>query len=605
MDKIASDVYLFSQPDSAFYFAELEYKMAKTTGNKKQMAAALNIQGISFAIRGNYVQAILLFRKNIKINEELGDARGIAASQNNIGLIYKEQGNYIQALDYLEKSIKTQRKSKHSKGIANALMNIGNIYGAQNNHEKALEYLKKSLHIHKEVEYLNGIANASMNIGIVYKNQGKIEKAQFYFQNSLMLSKKTGDKMGLTNSYLNLGKFFFDQKKYPEVLEYGKKALTLAQQMGVVVQIKGTSELLYKVYKTTNQPTKALEMYELHIKMRDSIINKENTRALVQQEYKYKYEKEQSTAAAQHHKKMALSEERKKRQEILSYGSLLGTIMILIFSFAIHKRFKQTNEQKIIIQKQNKHITESITYAKRIQEASLTSMNYMNNIFNEYFIFFQPKDIVSGDFYWAYQINKNQIMVAVCDCTGHGVPGAFMSMISISLLNEVIIDNGHTEVNKVLDNMSSMLIKRLHQKGENVKTRDGLAISLLLIDKKKKIIEFAGASHKLYLAGNKGCKEVKGNHQSVGYLFGREKPFSKTKVHLEKDETIYLCSDGFTDQFGGKNRKKYGRHLFIDLLETIKENPIPEQKTILEKTFTEWKGDIDQIDDILVMGIRI
>ena len=179
-----------------------------------------------------------------------------------------------------------------------------------------------------------------------------------------------------------------------------------------------------------------------------------------------------------------------------------------------------------------------------------------------------------------------------------------MSMMSTSLLNEIIIENGVTQVNTVLDTMRTQLIKRLHQHGENVETMDGLDISLLLVDKKNRKMDFAGAGHKLYITGNGGCKEIKGDYYPVGYLFGKEKPFTKKELQLSDGETIYLTSDGFIDQFGGKNRTKFGRSAVKQLLVSIKDKPMAEQKTIVDKTMAEWKGDSEQVDDILVMGVR-
>ncbi len=301
---------------------------------------------------------------------------------------------------------------------------------------------------------------------------------------------------------------------------------------------------------------------------------------------------------------MALSAQRQKRQQLISYAIAIGLIMVLIFAFFIYNRFQLTKKQKKVIEQKNIHITESIQYAKRIQDASLTSLKTIDKYLDDYFIYFKPKDIVSGDFYWVHELANGKIMIALADCTGHGVPGGFMSMMSTSLLNEIIIDKGITQVNKVLETMRTQLIQALHQHEDNVETRDGLDIALISVDMKQRKVDFAAAGHKIYITGKRRCEEIKGDYFSVGYSFGKEKPFTIKHLELVEGDTIHLTSDGYVDQFGGDNRKKFGRPAFMQLMDSIKTAPMNEQKTILETTMAEWKGDTEQVDDILVMGVR-
>ena len=605
MHKIAWDVYVFSKPDSAFYFAQMEYELAEATGNKEWMVRASNIQGVSFGIRGNYKEALIQFQKCLNIQEEIGDKRSLAPTYNNIGLIYDKLGNYEQALAYHQKSLKIAEETGDKKGMAMSYNNIGVICKMKGNYEQALAYFQRGLTLDKEIDNERGLAESYRNIGLLYKDQGNTKEVLLHLQKSLKLYVEVGDKRGMSSSYKNLGDLYLDQGNYTQALDMGKKALVLAQEVGVVIEIKLASALLYDIYKKTGQPVKALEIQELYITMNDSLNSIENRDAAIKLEYQYKYEKEQAVADAKHKEEMSLSAEREKRQQLISYGTGAGLILVLVFAFLIFNRFKLTREQKKVIEQKNNHITESIRYAKRIQDASLVSKQNIDKALDDYFIYFKPKDIVSGDFYWVHEIDKDKVMVAVCDCTGHGIPGAFMSMISTSLLNEIIIENGVTQVNAVLDTMRTQLIKVLHQHEDNVETMDGLDISLLLVDKKNRKIDFAGAGHKLYITGKEGCKEIKGNYYPVGYLFGREKPFTMKKLQLEDGETIYLTSDGFTDQFGGKNRTKFGRPAFKQLLISIKDEAMAEQKTIVEKTMAKWKGDTEQVDDILVMGVRV
>ena len=578
---------------------------------QKIIAGSYNNIGIIYMDQVNYEQALEYYDKNLKICQEIGDKSGMASSYNNIGIIYHEQGNYEQALAYYQKILKIYLEIADNleladkKGMANALGNIAIIYLDQGNYEQALEYDDKSLKIYQEISYKRGMAISYNNIGFIYAKQGNYGQALEYFDKSLKIREEIGDKKGMADSYINIGLIYKDQGNYTKALDLGKKSLALAQEVGAVEEIKLASELLYDVCKKTGQPAQALEMYEIYIEMRDSIINEENTRALIQQEYKYKYEKEQAVVDAKHQEEMNLSAEREKRQQLISYGTGAGLVLVLVFAFLIFNRFKLTIKQKEVIQQKNKHITESINYARRIQEASLTSTEYLDKVLDDYFIFYQPRDIVSGDFYWVYKIGEDKVMVAICDCTGHGVPGAFMSMISTSLLNEIVIENSIIEVDQVLINMRNRIIKALKQNKDKAEALDGLDMTLILIDKSRQTLHFASAGHTLYIARNGSVLENKGDPYPVGFFFGREKPFSSKEIALQKGDVVYMTSDGYIEQFGGKDDKMFGYEKFKKLIAGCKDQPMEEQRKQFYRTFNNWKGGSRQIDDICVMGVRI
>ena len=569
------------------------------------MAGSYNNIGIIYMDQGNYEQALEYYDKNLKICQEIGDKSGMASSYNNIGIIFDLQGNYEQALAYYDKSLKINQKIGDKKGMADALGNIGIIYMDQGNYEQALEHYYKSLKIKEEISYKRGMAISYNNIGFIYAKQGNYEKALAYYNKSLKINQKIGDKKRMADSYVNIGFIYKYQGNYTKALDLGKKSLALAQEVGAVEEIKLASELLYDVCKKTGQPDQALEMYEIYIEMHDSIINEENTRALIQQEYKYKYEKEQAVVDAKHQEETNLSAEREKRQQLISYGTGAGLVLVLVFAFMIFNRFKLTKKQKEVIEQKNKHITESISYARRIQEASLTSTEYLDKVLDDYFIFYQPRDIVSGDFYWVYKIDEDKVMVAICDCTGHGVPGAFMSMISTSLLNEIVIENSIIQVDQVLINMRNRIIKALKQDKEKAEALDGLDMTLILIDKSRQTLHFASAGHTLYIARNGSVLENKGDPYPVGFFFGREKPFSSKEIALQKGDVVYMTSDGFIEQFGGKDNKMFGYEKFKKLIAGCKDQPMEEQRKQFYQTFNNWKGGSRQIDDICVMGVRI
>ena len=658
MYKIAWYGYLFSQPDSAFYFAQMQYDLAESVNNKKQMATALNTQGVSFGIRGNYAKSIDYFTRSLKIDEEIGDKRGIAMSLGNIGLIYQSQGEFAKAIDYHTRSLKINEELGNKKGIAASLNNIGNIYKDQGDYVKAMDYYNRSLKIKEELGDKKGIAQTLNNIGVIYNDQGDYAKAIDYHTRSLKIREEIGDKSGIAASLNNIGtidnnqgdyakaidyytrslkireqlgdkkgiamslngiaNIYRQQDDYVKALEKCSKALSISQEVGDVVAIKNASNTLWKTYKKLGKHSQALEMHELYIEMRDSMLSIENKEAIIQQGFKYQYEKQAAVDSVANAKERAIKEETIKRQQVelssekkMRYTLFGGLgIISLLLVFAIN-RFLVTRKQKKFIELQkkevdhkNEEVMDSIRYAKRIQDALLTSDEYIAKALPDSFVFYKPKDIVSGDYYWVYENKKGQVFFTVADCTGHGVPGAFMSMIGTSLLNEIIIENGTEETDQILYDMRTHIINSLDQQGELGENRDGMDMAICRWDKKDNRLCFSGAYNPLYIIRNGELLEYKANRRPVGYYVGESISFTKEEITLKKEDMLYIFSDGFVDQFGGKKGKKYRTRNFKKLLLQISGLPCDEQNKELDKELADWKGETEQVDDVCMMGVR-
>ncbi len=268
---------------------------------------------------------------------------------------------------------------------------------------------------------------------------------------------------------------------------------------------------------------------------------------------------------------------------------------------------KQKNiatKQRDQIGEQKKNITDSIYYARRIQKALLPSDEYTNEILPEHFILFRPRDIVSGDYYWMKKKNGKTIVVAA-DCTGHGVPGAFMSMLGVAFLNEITNRKDINEAHQILNSLREHVIKSLHQTGKEGESKDGMDIALCVIDEDRKKLQFAGAYNPLYLIRNDELIQIKADRMPIGFYFKEGIEFQSNEVELEKDDNLYIFSDGFADQFGGETGRKFMAKKFKELLVDINQKPMSEQHDILDTTVDNWRGDIEQIDDILVIGLRI
>jgi serine phosphatase RsbU (regulator of sigma subunit) len=277
--------------------------------------------------------------------------------------------------------------------------------------------------------------------------------------------------------------------------------------------------------------------------------------------------------------------------------------------------------QKYKLEEIHLRLTDSIDYAKRIQDSILPDTSIISKIFSEHFVIYNPKDKVSGDFYWWTNIGSNTI-ITVADCTGHGVPGAFMSMLGVSFLREIVEKEKITNPSLILDNLRENIIESLKQKGEIGEQNDGMDISIISIDKDKQTLEYSGANNSIFiLKKNKiefnkrviNCEfksdsisfyEIKPDKMPIA-MYREMKNFNKIKINIEKGDQIYLFSDGYIDQFGGENRKKFRKKPFKELIFANSNKPMRIQKEILIESMNNWQGSSEQIDDITVLGIKI
>ena len=390
--------------------------------------------------------------------------------------------------------------------------------------------------------------------------------------------------------------------------------------------IKDASDLLSQAYAGSGDYHKA---YKYHIEFKnysDSLLNEENTKKLTSLELTYKYEKEKELAQAEQQKKDAIQTEKIKRQKIIRNSLIAGLTLVLGLLFYVFYNLnekKKTNRilvaQKAEIETIHGQIKDSINYAKYIQSAILTQKEMLDEYFREYFILLMPRDIVSGDFYWGTSVEGLTIIAAV-DCTGHGVPGAFMSMLGSSLLNEIVNKEYITHPGVILRRLRKEVIRSLHQKGHTGELKDGMDIALCVIDFEKMKLQFSGANNPLYLIRNKSCPnlnignptaselhtlyEIRGDRMPIS-IHDAMNDFKVNEIDLEPGDMLYLFSDGYADQFGGQAEKKLTYRTFRNILLDNAGFPMEEQKMNLEKAFSEWKGNNNQVDDVLIVGIRV
>ena len=597
--------------DDILIYAQQSLLLAEKLGYKKGIANALNNLGYVYDDQGQIEKALEYYTNSLKIQEEIGNKEGIAAALTNVASIYNGQLQREKALEYNLRALKIHRETGNKLGISNCLNNIGSISTLMGEKDKALEYYLQALEIQKGINDKNGMAFSLMNIGSNYGKQGNTKLAIEFYLKAIAIWKEINNPRAMARCLDGLGAIYLQIKDYKSAEEYCTRALRLADSVGYPVVISRSSELLSEIYSAQGKYKQAFEMHVLFKNMTDSIRNEETQKASLKKQMQYEFEKKEAMTLAEQERKDVLALEEAQRQKIILWSALAGLFIVIVFTGFVLNRWSITRrqkkiieEQKILVERKNFHITDSINYARRIQNAILPKEDFLKKLFEDYFIFFKPKEIVSGDFYWAYS-KGDKIFFALVDCTGHGVPGAFMSMIGNTLLNEIVNEQGVEKPDEILNHLKQGVIHALQQSDAMGMQQDGMEIGLCVFDKKKNILSFSGAYNSLFHFRNGIFTEYAGDKQTIGFERGKNDPFTKHIIEVEKGDSIYIFSDGFPDQKGGINGKKYYYKPFQQLLVSIHHLPMKEQEAILNRTLIEWQGDIEQIDDILVIGVRI
>ncbi len=573
---------------------------------KNHYADYLNNKGYLCNNLGDIPEALEYFHKSLKIQEEIGDKAGVAYSLNNIGYIYSGQGDIIRGLDYYQRSLKLREEINDKEGIAQSLSNIGNIYEKQGDQSKALRYYFKALRIREAIGDEYGQAYSFQIIGAVFQKDGNTADALNYYLKSLAIRKKIGDQQGIAYSLRELGAFYFKQKNISLAKEYALQALKESQKIGYPDNIGSAANLLQDIYQSEKTYDKAYEMLKLFMVMKDSVSNDENKKMATRKQFQYEFEKKELKSKAEQEKKDIEYELRSKQQRMIIYFVIAGLIFLSVFGILTYKRYKITQRQNKIIERQKhiveehqKEILDSINYAKRIQYALLAHEDLLKKQLPSHFVLFKPKDIVSGDFYWATEHN-DKFYLAVCDSTGHGVPGAFMSLLNIGFLSEAIKEKDITEPHKIFNYVRKRLIESI----TNEQQQDGMDGVLACFDPSLNAFTYAAAHNAPVLIRDGVLVELPKDKMPVGKGEGLES-FNLQTVSLKKGDSVFLYTDGYSDQFGGPKGKKFKYKELHALFLSIHHLPVEEQVKILDRKFENWKGALEQVDDVLVIGIKI
>lgn len=632
-----------------FYLSSLSIQ--ENLIDKSFKSSILNNIGAIFKNQGNYPKALDYFLQSLRIQEELKAYRNIALINNNIGLIYQQLNDTTEALKYYKISLLNSQRVNDSSALSYTMMGLAEIYRVKKDYKKAFEYFNEIEKIRKKYSNYLGLADLYVNMSRVYYEINDYNKALTSLLKASAIFDRINAPMGKAEALIELGEVYFKQGLFQLSINNCKTGIELADKIGVLELVRDGYNVLNRIYEKTGDINQAYKSYKLYIFYKDSISGLEKAKELQRIKFEADFNKLYSKERIENSNKLSLAESKTIKQTRIAHTFILAFIITLFGLVIIFLNYRQKQKrnnllafQKLDMERQRSELTaqrdeleiqknlvihqrdkimamltdlgESIDYARKIQQALLPSDKTLSKVLGEYFLFFQPRESVGGDFYWTYE-SGDLIYFAVADCTGHGVPGGFMSMLGVSLLNEQI-SRGDCCASpaKMLWNLREMIVKALNQTGLDEDSQDGMDIALCMYNRKSRELVYSGANLSLFLTTEYPPKpsdlvfvqenivELKPDRMPVSFYL-RMKEFNEHRLILKPGDCIYLSSDGYADQFGGPNNKKFGYNTFRNLLLSISEKPFDKQSDILWNEFDKWKGEESQTDDVIVLGVKI
>lgn len=597
LNNIGNIYYYSDDYGKAIEYYLKSYKVREKIGDKRGMSDNLNNIGVLYQSKGNYTKALEYFLNAIKISEQLKELSGVAAGYNNIGLIMSNLKNFPKAKDYYERAINLFDKLNNSYGKASGLNNLALLYSDYKKFDRALPLFLQSLEIYERNNDKNGAAICYHNIAEIHRENGNYAKEREFISKSLELRKLINDKEGIASSTNALAKVELSEKNFDKALSLANESMLMSGNIGNRQSVYDNYKLIAKIYAAKGDYKNSYDYQLKYEELKDSLLSKDAMKSIADLQVKYETDKQQREiellTKENEIKKLENSKKESEinKQKIIIYSFVLVLLLIGVFSFFLYKSIaakQKANKALEIaysqIEEKNRDILDSINYAKRIQKTLLTPQSFLDKNLPDHFVFYLPKDIVSGDFYWMHKLSDGRVFVAVADCTGHGVPGAFMSFIGTSKLNEIIIEKSIINPGEVLNRLRDEIIKATNPEGKE-ESLDGMDINLCLFDFGNLKVEYAGANNSLAIVRNGELQITKADKFPVGLHFGEKKNFTNHRLDLKKGDMVYAYTDGYSDQNGGPKGKKFKIKALQDLFLTCSALPASEQKIIIEKTY--------------------
>ena len=576
-------------------------------GDSSGVATCLNTMGRIYAKQAKYEAAISTHTRSLSIHRASGSKQNESVTLNNLGIVYRELKEYEKALAYFSASMQIREQTGDRKGIAGSLDNQGNIYEAMDELNLALRYYQKSFSIQNEIADRRGMALSLINQASVFEKQGNNSRAINNYRQALQLQTGMKDVEASISSNLGIARVLMKQNKLAEAAEVARNAYNDARSLGNVSKIRDCALLNSQILEQQGKNQLAFHMFKEYTTMRDSVMSTENLKQALAADFKYRLEAQNAISKERLNSQKTLSKAELSSLKWKLYASGTGVIMLFLSGLLVMRDLqrktrnnKLISQQKERIEKAHNELNESIRYAETLQRAMLPSEESIREDLPESFVVYEPRNVVSGDFYWGKKVD-DLVYFAVADCTGHGVPAAMLSVIGIDGLLHVLENNPRKKPSTLLNALNVEVSNHFSQSGMNLS--DGLDIGLCRFDKTTGELSYSGAYHNCWIFRDRQLIELKGDRNSIGRTTATDS-FRDQSYQLQKADMIYLFTDGVYDQFGGPNSKKLLRKRLKTVLGSIAPLPHMQQADSFRKAWNEWKGNEAQTDDICLVGIR-
>jgi len=584
--------------------------ISKKTKNEYEEIKALINLGVIHQFQGKYADSIFFFLKALKKASKKNTFHLLGKIYYNLGSVYFYQNDVKISTYYYKLALYNYRKIKDEIGISKCYINLGNICAKEKKFNLALMAFNQALKLDSITH--NKISSAYLfgSIGLVYIEKNQLDKALKNLLQSEKILLELNDIKGLSNVYLNIAIIYDRMGDVNNTFVFLNKALNLSLKIRSLESIKSCYKILYYCAEKAGNYKDAYHYFKEYIVLEDSISNESLTKRQTEIEMQYKFDIQKSNENQRRFKANLIRQKKNQQQVYLIITLICIVLIVLFFLFQINKKRKidilqkqLIEEQKRIVEQKNSEILDSINYAQRIQKAIFPSDILVKEYLTNSFIYYNPKDIVAGDFYWLEPIS-NGLIFAVADCTGHGVPGALVSVICNNALNRSVREFKLTNPGQILDKTRELILCEFEKSEEIV--NDGMDISICNLDYDKNTLYWAGANSPLWIIKHNSeiITEYKPNKQPIGNYTSYE-PFKTHSIHLNKGDKIYLFTDGYADQFGGPLGKKMKPIRMKELLLSLRSMNMKEQRKSIDRYFEYWKNEKEQIDDVCIIGIEV
>lgn len=614
-----------------YLFQSLE--PAREIKDSALLSQCFNNLGYMYKLIGNIDSSLFFYKKSLSIKEKLGDKKLLGYAYINIGYIYHQHVNSSVGMSYYRKALQTTNETGDSNLRSEALNNIAYVFKELRNFDSAYFYFNEGYKLAFKSNKKSLQAKLLNSLSSLDELKGNYDKALSRLNESLEIDKELNNAENLSIVYERIASVYIKKKDFKKANEFAKQALEIAKAHKLPDAMLSAYFDVSKSCFGLKDYYNAYLNYENYTLIKDSIFNIRNSALLTENEAKYQNEKKQlQIGNLEKENELRQSETKKAKLQRIFFATgflLMIVIAIIIFrgykqkqkdNLIISEKKEEVEKQKNIIEETQKDIIDSITYAKRLQSAILPPISSIKKYFKDSFVLYKPKSIVAGDFYWMEIVNqqkkgigstltedgnanftKELILIAVADCTGHGVPGAMVSVVCSNALNRAVKEFGLTDPGLILDKVSDLVIETFGKSGEDI--NDGMDISLISVDVNRKESFWSGANNPLWYVEDGKFHELTADKQPIGKS-DKRKAFTTHKIKYKESTIFYLLTDGYADQFGGPKGKKFKYKQLQELISKNVNVPLETQGNILDSAFTQWKGDIEQVDDVCLIGIK-